>query len=172
MSEKDVAVKKIWLVFLAIGCLTTWSYGQDQQTDRASPQNLKIELQKPADSAAISYHQNAAVIDVASHNGIGSATLTRLGAQWPMPLTIRIKLVGLASFGMNNGIVRFHTTFGHEKMPYWKVGKNGEEAVAPDGQLEIPITREGGVFEITVPKEMTAGNPENMNFSWIDVYRR
>lgn len=116
--------------------------------------------------------RDATVVSVTSKSGIGGATLVRLGETWPTSIVIHLKLNNLESFGMSNGNIRFNTSIrSPERMPYWKTGRNEKQSDAHEGTLEVLIGRADDWFEIAVPPEMTKGNPEKIDFEWINEFR-
>lgn len=133
---------------------------------------LHVELRKAEDSAELTSTDNGTVVTVDSESGIGSGRLFRTGEGWPARLSIRLKLGGLESFEMDNGLIHLRTSLhGPKRTPYWNAGKNEAQADA-DGTLEMTITTTDGVIEIVVPGEMMDPNPEAIGFTWIDFFRR
>lgn len=125
---------------------------------------LKVELEKAEDSVEI-IHDTTLVIT--SVSGIGGAKLLRTRGEWPSRLMIRLKLGGLESFGMDNGLIHFGTSLYRTKQTaYWRTGKS-----ASDGTLDVTITKTSEAIEIVVPVEMMEGNPESIRFGWIDFFR-
>lgn len=149
------------LILLAVGCTT----GQRWRQVKATPG-------KTEDSVVVTTKRDATVLTVTSKSGIGGATLVRLGETWPTRIVIRLKLNNLESFGMSNGSIQFNTSIKSPgRMPYWKIGKNEKQTDSPDGTLEALIRQADGWFEIAVPSEMTKGNPEKIEFRWINEFR-
>ena len=156
---RNVAI--VVLMFAVAGCAT----GQHGQA-------VRTELRKTEDSVAVTTTRDAIVVSVTSKSGIGGATLVRLGEAWPTSIMIRLKLNNLESFGMSNGDIRFNTSIRSPgRMPYWKVGRNEKQSAPPDGTLEVLIRRADEWFDISVPSEMTKGNPERIDFGWINEFR-
>lgn len=109
---------------------------------------------------------------IASRSGIGGAKLVRTGDEWPSQLTIRLKLDGLESFRMDNGIIRFSASLMSPRQThYWTIGKNEKQAGPPDGTLDVTITKTDEAIEIIVPILMIKENPEAIHFTWIDFFR-
>jgi hypothetical protein len=128
---------------------------------------LKIELNKTEDSAEIVSIHDTTFVTVTSESGIGEARMTRVRNEWPARITIRLKLGGLESLGMDNGLIHFGTSLYRPKQTaYWRTGKS-----ASDGTLDVRITRTNDAIEILVPGEMMEGNPESIRFAWIDFFR-
>ncbi len=151
----------IVVLMLAVAGCATGPHGQ-----------VKTQLKKTEDSIAVTTRRDAIVVSVTSKSGIGGATLVRPGETWPTKIVIRLKLNNLESFGMSNGHIRFNTSIKSPgRMPYWKIGRNKKQTDAPDGTLEVLIRRADDWFEIAVPSEMTKGNPEKINFGWINEFR-
>lgn len=156
---KNIAI--VVLMLAVVGCATG-------QHGRA----LKTQLKKTEDSVAVTMTRDATVVSVTSKSGIGGATLVRLGETWPTSIVIHLKLNNLESFGMSNGNIRFNTSIrSPERMPYWKTGRNEKQSDAHEGTLEVLIGRADDWFEIAVPPEMTKGNPEKIDFEWINEFR-
>lgn len=133
---------------------------------------VRVELRKTEDAATVTAAGGATVISVTSVSGIGGAKLVRTGAAWPAKLTIRLKLASLESFAMSNGIIQFHAKLGSPgRMPYWKVGPDGEQAETPAGSVDVPLTQAGNTIEIIVPREILDRHAREIDFGWIDAYR-
>ena len=85
------------------------------------PPVIRAELGKPEDTITIGGTKELTVINVTSKSGIGGAKLVRTGDTWPRSITIRLRLGGLESFTMDNGIIRFGTHLKRDKkVNYWK----------------------------------------------------
>jgi hypothetical protein len=140
-------------------------------THAGQPQ-LRVELRKVEDSVEVRWTGTAAVVTISSRSGIGGAKLVRTGDEWPSQLTIRLKLGGLESFRMDNGLIRFSTSLMSPRQThYWKIGKDEKRAGPPDGTLDVTITKTDEAIEIIIPLPMVKGNPEAIHFTWIDFFK-
>jgi hypothetical protein len=134
---------------------------------------LKVELKKADDSAAVTSAHNATVLAITSKSGIGGAKLLRTGAQWPERLTIRLNVKGLESLRIENGHIRLDAAFKRRRqVPYWNIGNNSDRRSRPrDGTLEVDMIKTETSIEIVIPREILDGNPERIGLFWIDFFR-
>ncbi len=134
--------------------------------------NVSVELKKAEDSVAVTATRQATVVAIQSKSGIGAATLRRTDGAWPAQLKVRLDLKGLESFRMDNGVMHCGTSHkSPERVPYWKAGKPDTGAAEPDGTLSVVISRTENAFEIVVPREFLADNPQTIRIAWIDFFR-
>lgn len=134
---------------------------------------LSVELRKAEDSGEVVWTGRAAVVIIASKSGIGGVRLVRGSDEWPSQLTIRLKLAGLESFRMDNGLIRFGTSLmSPKRVHYWNIAKDGRPSEHPDGTIEVTVTKTEDAVEILVPIPMTKDNPDAISCSWVDFFRK
>jgi hypothetical protein len=140
---------------------------------RHQGRTVNATLKKTEDSITVTPMTDVTIVSITSKSGIGGATLIRVGESWPSAITVRLKLNNLESFGMSNGYIRFNTSVRSPGvMPYWRVGKNEKQPEQPDGTLEVTIKRTGEWFEIDTPRELMDANATEIDFGWINEFRR
>ncbi len=65
--------------------------------------NLEAETRRGDSHIDLAGSSEKAIAEVHSKSGIGSATITRVGRDWPGAMRIRLHLRGLESFKVGNG---------------------------------------------------------------------
>jgi len=154
-----------WIAIITVVC-TMCAWAGTVETP------ITVKLRKAEDAAVISGTGDTVKVCITCPSGIGGARLVRGKSPWPRQLTLQLNLKGLESLVLDNGLIRVNTSLkSPAKTPYWKMDKSEQQDGPPDGTLELSITQTDGSIEIKMPKEMLAGDPSDLNFTWIDFYR-
>ena len=116
-------------------------------------------------------------------SGIGGATITRTGGDWPATVVVRLCLRGLESLTLTAGditliasvashgdharrVVRRNGGADHpldNNSPYW-----ADIRIRSDSR-RIPL--KDGYFELTVPAAILRNKADSLSLRWIDFYR-
>ncbi|MCU0780837.1 MAG: hypothetical protein MUF04_07020, partial [Akkermansiaceae bacterium] len=134
------------------------------------------------DTAVISHEQGKASATITTPYDRGRAQLVRSGENWPGTITIRLqKRPGQTSAAMSikaaNGVSGFHAqldcTATVNLVPLdgeldlgreW--GDRFPAAAAAVAKAEVKVDRTGQAVEITLPGQLTAGNPKILTIEW------
>jgi hypothetical protein len=129
-----------------------------------------VELTKAEDSAGVVCVDGRTEVAITSRSGIGGATLICKCDTWPAVITLNLKLHGLESIQMDNGLIRFEAceTMTNE-VPYYLSGS--AQDAPQSGVLSLAIQNEKAFFSVQLPVEILKGNPERIHITWIDFYR-
>ena len=131
----------------------------------------------------ITHAQDETIFDIGCPFGIDTATITRLAAQWPARILVRLHLQGLESLEVSQ----------HDLTIEWSVqstGSNTARVSLQQGQTKsilsepspyytplrivggngkIPLKK--GYIEVRLPDALFAENPKEIQLRWIDFYR-
>ena len=148
---------------------------------------LTIKTKRETDQVEIQVQENRVVISIVSPTGISHASIKRTGDQWPESLQLRLHLTGLERFQVSNGKRKLSAAVSqvqgkiqirnwcddkeeqtlNDRSPFWlnvrMIGRAGKPAA------ELPL--KNGYFEMRLPTEFLAENPESIQIDWIDFYR-
>jgi hypothetical protein len=125
--------------------------------------SFSIKVRKPADKVELVPEGKATTINVLSSDGIGSATLTRTGGQWPQKMVIRFNLKNLESIRLSD---RTQFLAGRLGSDQWRQ----EPKENPVAQASIRKT--GATIEVDVPDILLKSNPAEIVIEWINEYRQ
>ncbi len=146
----------------------------------------KISTRKEEDSVSVLRQADTTIYAVHSPSGIGGATLPQV-TQWPEKVVLRLYLKGLESLTIGNDAVRWHasvTSHGDHSQrltvkqadreteaeadtPYWtKIA-----AFGADGKPIEGLPKDGGYFELQLPKVLLERSSQTLRLEWIDFYR-
>jgi hypothetical protein len=173
----QLPLRMCWFVFLVaaeIGAL-----------EPSAP--LTIKTKRETDQVEIQVQETRVVISIVSPTGISHASIKRTGDQWPESLQLRLHLTGLERFQVSNGKRKLSAAVSqvqgkiqirnwcddkeeqtlNDRSPFWlnvrMIGREGKPAA------ELPL--KNGYFEMRLPTEFLAENPESIQIDWIDFYR-
>lgn len=152
------------------------------------PSQFDIATNKKEDRVTVAVANDKGIVDIHSGSGIGSATITPKGGEWPKAVIVRFHLGGLERFAVSAGNTilsgsvasygenakRLHLSQGDEEKeveqntPYWTEIK----MLGADGKPSTDYPLRNGYFEIVVPTAMLRDHPKTLTLSWIDFYRR
>jgi hypothetical protein len=148
---------------------------------------LEIKCDKAADAIKVTVEGGKTILSVTSKSGIGGATIERKAEQWPKELVLRLHLRGLEAFAITSGSLRLTTSVrSHDgtvnrlqvrkdngelpvdkASPYWM----DIQAFDAQGKPIKGLPKEGGWFEMTVPKGLLGDGAKAITLGWIDFYR-
>jgi len=146
---------------------------------------FKITCKRSDDRVEVKTEKEGTVLSIRSPFGISHAIIERTEEPWPEKIVIQLRLKGLESFKVSNGMQKLEVSVSSQdgkvrlwkdgdenspldsKSPYWMeirmLDRDGKQAKA------IPIT--DGYFEVHLPKAFFEGNPKSITLHWIDFYR-
>jgi hypothetical protein len=106
---------------------------------------------------------------------IGKHTLARPEAGWPESVHLRLYLKGLEALNVAVGDQRLELSVlshgNHRQLQ--SIRRAGKETALPaDSPLRASITRLDDFFDVRIPQAVYASNPDAIELSWIDFYRR
>jgi hypothetical protein len=161
-----------------------WQDGKFVEPDVSPPFRigLKGRGRGVQDTALITHGDGAAAATITTPYGRGRALLVRTGEGWPKTVTIRLQkrpdqVSEAASLKAANGVAGFQAPLdATSTVPLvaleggLDLGREwGDKFPAADGakaKAEVKVERNEKVIEITLPGELTAGNPETLAFEW------
>ena len=146
---------------------------------------FSISTKNQNDQVNFQYMDGAAIIDVQSPTGIGSAKLELESGGMPENMLLRLHLQGLEEIRLISDqavIVASGSSGGSFAINDQRVNSYGSEysltpidplwmkiEVISDQAKKIPL--ESGYFEITVPGEFLQNARSSFEIQWIDFYR-
>jgi hypothetical protein len=149
---------------------------------------FRYDLNKKDDTVRATAKDGTTTFAVTCPSGIGGATITRTGQEWPKTVVLRLNLGALEGFNAVAGKWRMHALVNTSSMKSVSYKKDGKEVEGygpkhplwteikifnADGTArDITHLEKGGWFEVHLPKEFFEGNPASFSFDWIDYYRR
>jgi len=145
--------------------------------------NLEAETRRGDSRLELGGSGENVIAEVHSKSGIGSATITRVGRDWPGAMRIRLHLRGLESFKVDNGKTvvewsksssgkqasRVSLRLAGEEDPIEAGGRYHSEVKTVGGNGKVPLV--DGYFEIALPAAIFEDNPAKIDLHWIDFYR-
>jgi hypothetical protein len=176
-------MKAAVVVLACLVCLSSLALAGDD----TQPARFKITTRRADDAVEVRFEKDRTVFSVTSPFGISQALIERTDDVWPRAVVLRLHLKGLESFRASNGKVRLEAAVsiedGKPKVRLWQDGKEDATLddkspywmdvgiLTGDGKPTREIPREGGYFEMTLPKAFFEGNPKSITWNWIDFYR-
>ncbi len=153
----------------------------------AAEPEINATTKKAEDRVEFSRKDGATIASVRSPSGIGSATINRTTGDWPERMVLRLHLHGLEGLKVSNGKLEFVAEVaGPDKKRFLQVNKSSQPSNPPEsktlatyeirsfdqgGRPADNIPLKDGYFEVRLPKELFADNPESITINWIDFYR-
>lgn len=140
---------------------------------------IDITLDRPeAGSAALTFSDGHALIDVTDAHGINGLTATAAEGQWPGQITVRLRLRGLERLEIHYGPYTIATGLSSNNSPdpppVLHVADENEKAkeIPDPDSIYIPdISRTDDGFDITLPAHFFQGKYSAFSMQWIDFYR-
>lgn len=144
-----------------------------------------IITKNPEDKVAIHYEDGAALIDIQSPSGIGSAAFELESGTMPENIMLRLHLMGLEQFRLKSTQEQIAASISsgnpfHENQISLRSGTESPllpghplwmEIKVVSDQAEKRIPLEEGYFEVTVPQEFIQNAKKTFEIEWIDFYR-
>src|SRR5215210_1180837 len=130
--------------------------------------SFKIQTRKPADKVELIAAGKIPILGVFSSDGIGSATLIRLGGKWPEKMMVRLNLQHLESIRLRSGTTVLNARLGAE---WWTEGPHENPAA------KASIRRAGESIEVEVPGVLVRTSGKAGGLRWreplkaVDCYR-
>lgn len=157
------------------------------QPDREAkePTYKVVEVRKAADSVVARAEKDRTVFVVTSESGIGGATITLAGGEWPENVTLRFRYAKGQGFHWLEDI-RLSTdrvvVAGAQKMsgrmPFCFAGPDSDkrDVIQPGGReaaglLDVRVRHAGEAMDVTLPAHMLRGSTR-LRVAWIDAFRR
>lgn len=145
----------------------------------ADPLPLKVRLESPADSAAVTIEDGRTVVTVTSATGIGRMTISPTD-RWPKKITLRLRYGAgqpfrtLEGFDATSSRMQIRTTSAEaEKSRFFLAdddGKFSRDDLKPSGWLKIEFKPHGDDLDIRFPPSLWRDD-KDVRFQWIDFYR-
>lgn len=172
-------LQTILLSFLLVSCAGLPVGAQSQEPV------FTVTTKNKEDQVDIQSKDRAALIDIHSPTGIGSARFELEAGSLPEEIVLRLHLKGLEEFRLSSAqdsiaasVSSSDASDVHQKI----IASGGDSPLQPShplwlqieiiaGQAEKKIPLEEGYFEITVPKEFTRKAGSSFEIEWIDFYR-
>ena len=165
-------------ILLATIC---WLYPLSGLT--AHEPKFKVVTKRADDRLEITSSQEATTVSVRSQFGISSAVLSRVDDRWPKRMILRLYLQGLEGLKLSNGKTELVAEVSRaDNKRYLHVTHNQQQAATRFDECEIraldnngrpsqAVPLKLGYFEVPLPKELFATNPESITINWVDFYR-
>jgi hypothetical protein len=156
------------LAILPLAACLLWS-------DAASAEEavFSVTTKGEGDRITVQRGGNAAIIDVQSPTGIGSAVLRLVSGAMPERVLVRLHLGGLEEFRLSYAetivAASVSSDSGHALVE--NDIPNGERPLMAGHPLWMDIKRENGYFEIAFPKGFAKAANDSFEIRWIDFYR-
>lgn len=190
MPDRQHARKIIATILLLFWMPNAWI--RSMQTVIPPEKTLRVEFAKPGDTAAVSAKEVEGAMRVSlelkSPTGIGQCTVHRNAKTWPKPFALRFDLRGLeqvvihvndrkwlGSVSSHDGTIRWSRSDAEAAEtslattdPAWCPIRVVESAGS--SSVRVPLA-EKERWELTLPEQWLAENPESIRISWIDFYR-
>ena len=176
---KRSCIQTILLSLLLVSCAGLPANAQSEEPV------FTVTTKNKEDQVDIQYKDRAALIDIHSLTGIGSARFELKSGSLPGEITLRLHLKGLEEFRLSSAQESIAASVSssdasdiHQKI----IASGGDSPLQPShplwlqieivaGQAEKKIPLEEGYFEITAPKEFTREAGNSFEIEWIDFYR-
>ncbi len=153
----------------------------------AAEPEFNVTTKKAEDRVEFSVKDGTITASVRSPSGIGSASISRTTGDWPDRMTLRLHLQGLEGLKVSTGKLELVAEVaGPDKKRFLQATKSsqpgnpsGHKTLAEyeirtfgkDGKLSNVLPLKDGYFEVRMPKELFADNPESITINWNDFYR-
>lgn len=190
MSGKQQSLRIMAAILFLFWMRNPWI--RSMQTANSPQKTLRVEFAKPGDTALISEKEGEGAmrvgLELKSLTGIGQCIVHRNSETWPKSFALRFDLRGLeqvvvhvgkrkwlGSVSSHDGTVRWtrsdedtHETPIASDEPDWCPIRVAESTTSPP--IRVPLS-EKERWELTLPAQWLAENPESIRISWIDFYR-
>ena len=157
----------------AAACLSLTGCG-----DTRSPRiDLTLDHSETS-SAALSFDNDRALIDVTDSRGINGLTAQLTAGQWPPTVTIRLRLQGLEQLEIAYDNITLATGRSSNESPDPPLmltvtdDQGNAQTASPSADIYYPdIRRTADGFEIDLPPHFFAEEHASFSMRWIDFYR-
>jgi hypothetical protein len=156
--------------------ITALALGGEQ---KATEPVYEFKLRKPADTLVTGKEKDRTIFIVTSPSGIGGATATLKGGQWPENVTIRLQqqqgkgYAMLENFTLTTDRVRVEgnaKSSGKFNFCFLGADKKGRSNAPPTGTLNVRVEVGKDALDVTLPSCLLIGSSQ-FELSWIDAYR-
>lgn len=162
---------------------TSGPTSQPTSQPAVSEKSFEIKTVNKADVAKVKNEDGKAIIEVLTPNGIGGATITRKGKEWPKQIVLRLHITAMAQLGLTCGEIKLSASYPDEGLTVQLTKAEKNSKVESDSPYwldvktftEIGKTAKGGLtkngyFDITLPQALLKEN-KTLTVNWIDQYR-
>ncbi len=166
-------------IAILLGSLT-WLHLLSSLT--ANEPKFKVVAKRAEDRIEVTSSDAATTVSVRSPFGIGSAVLSRVDDHWPKRMILRLHLKGLEGLKLSSDNVELvaevspidnkrylHIAEGRQAAT--KLEECEIRALDNDGRPTQAVSLQQGYYEVRLPKELFAMNPESITMNWVDFYR-
>lgn len=178
------------LILVAMILLVSCGGTQAKQPVQSQPAALlDIKCERDGDAITASTEAGKTILQITSKRGIGGATITRTSDHWPKELVLRVYLGGLEDMSITSGDVRLNASVlshsGHPRLLHlWKKNEEGPQldkdspfwmnvaVFDAQGKPIDGLPKQGGWFEMTIPKALLLDQEKVLKLHWIDFFRR
>ena len=138
--------------------------------------DLELVSKRVGTEVTFSQEKQTSIIDL--KGAIGEAEIKRLSENWSDSIKVRLHISGLESFkakSPKSSILAFvkstgnHDSHFHLQIDDKKKTLDIKVKMVSKGN-QFPV--KDGYFEVPLPKEFFKHNPEKIQLSWVDFYRR
>lgn len=153
----------------------------------AAEPELKVVTKRTDDKIEVTRNGEHTTLSVQSLSGIGSGVVSRLSSVWPEHVILRLHLNGLEGLTVSHSQMKLTAdAAGTDSKKFLHITKNANQSSAPaptklaeceirafgnDSRPSNILPLKDGYFEVRLPKELFADNPESITINWIDFYR-
>lgn len=153
----------------------------------AAEPELKVVTKRADDKIEVTRNDEQTILSVRCPSGIGSGVVSRLSDLWPKRVILRLHLNGLEGLKVSsNNIELAAEVAGTDNKKFLYLTKRANQSSEPrttkladseirafskDGKPSEVIPLKDGYFEVRLPTELFADNPESFTINWIDFYR-
>lgn len=153
----------------------------------AAEPELKVVTKHAEDKIEVTRKDEQTTLSVRSPSGIGNGVVSRLSSVWPERVTLRLHLNGLEGLKVSNSKMELVAeVIGPDSRRFLHITGNTNQSSAPaptklaeceirafgnDGKPSKVLPLRDGYFEVRLPKQLFADNPESITINWIDFYR-
>lgn len=167
--------------------LTTLGWLHMLGTVYTAEPELKVVTKRADDKIEVTRTAEQTTLSVRSPSGIGSGVVSRLSGVWPKRVILRLHLSGLEGLKVSNSNMELTAEVaGPDNKKFLHLTKHANQSGEPattmfaeseirafgkDGRQSKVLPLKEGYFEVRLPKELFADNPESITINWIDFYR-
>lgn len=153
----------------------------------ATEPELKVVTKRTEDKIEVTRKDEQTTLSVRSPSGIGSGVVIRLASVWPERVILRLHLSGLEGLEVSNRNIKLAAEVaGTDNKKFLHLTNNVSQRSEPattrpteseirafskDGRPSAVLPLKDGYYEVRLPKELFADNPESITIDWIDFYR-
>lgn len=144
------------------------------QADAAPVTTLAVVEPQSAEARVVTAGGRV-VVDVTCPGGIGGLTLRRTPRREPWPERLVVRLRGfetLEHVDARTALRSAERELGCRAPRVWAAGRGTWAAVDATDRDAMPIQREAGWIDVTIPTSLLDPAADSIRLRWIDAYRR